>query len=939
MLGLNAGTMSARRGRKSKSRASGQHTPRTPAGSGGRAPARGGGSSDSDDDSDITRASVLLCSKFVASFGEDNKLHRDKPDFERWEQMLVAISREVHTYEQTGAFRNKTVFDNVFNNDPPEQDPRSQTFVQVLIKGTISNPDYMAVKTIPAEDADEGGRYNRAKMQIEALRNIYLSRTSANKARLIQIYNELSFEQFLGKGMRYSKSVEAYFVALDNVRHDMTLRGVAPIDDDLVMYKVVKAVPEKLQEVTHSVRTIEELRTALVNRAAMKLDNSDSESQVFNTSTAVANTPDAPRAKSKNLCYKFRDTGKCTWGDKCRFSHDKQKVAEYKAKRAERQEQSAAPAQHQQLAPAGAGPGPQFAPQPYPPSYYPPQVMAHRSQYPHHQMFQPPPPMGYWVQPPPRPQQRGLVPMDLRSMPQGSPEAGYGRDAADDEDNMSSVLHCSVLREAGSKIMEIFHTGGFETKLLWDSGADVTVFGNSALPFLFESRRSTRVVMMNQYPSRATHEGRLRVKILPSGAVLTLRNVLIVPGSRASILSIPTLQKTGACGVHFPSGSCRMYAEIGGQVIADVQYEGLPATNFQFIIPNGIHNTNAARDQLHFEVVPDWLMSAHIRLVHLRVTGIRALVNRGSVTISAAQKKQLAQVTRIPCEDCDNASMPTKPVPKKSAVTPLKRRAGVVRIDLKGQFIKSRGGAAWMVGGREDNSGAAFLTFAVNKGPDVAVKIKIGLMRLRERFGIVVKVVVTDRGGEFINAYLGDWFQSEGILHEPLTADSPQLNGLIERFWGIIMPRIKAMLSTAHASKTYWADAGSYATDVFNILPSRTRNWLSPYQICTGKAPRLSRIQTWGSLALAKDHKATKGGLASQATRTAMLGFSGPDGYKLLSMDTGKAVHSRTVSFYPNVFPWSNRKSVRSSDFEAEQELWETLTDDEPEGGGVSPPG
>ena len=119
MLGLNAGTMSARRGRKSKSRASGQHTPRTPAGSGGRAPARGGGSSDSDDDSDITRASVLLCSKFVASFGEDNKLHRDKPDFERWEQMLVAISREVHTYEQTGAFRNKTVFDNVFNNDPP----------------------------------------------------------------------------------------------------------------------------------------------------------------------------------------------------------------------------------------------------------------------------------------------------------------------------------------------------------------------------------------------------------------------------------------------------------------------------------------------------------------------------------------------------------------------------------------------------------------------------------------------------------------------------------------------------------------------------------------------------------------------------------------------------------------------------------------------------
>ncbi len=151
-----------------------------------------------------------------------------------------------------------------------------------------------------------------------------------------------------------------------------------------------------------------------------------------------------------------------------------------------------------------------------------------------------------------------------------------------------------------------------------------------------------------------------------------------------------------------------------------------------------MHNINTARDQLHIEVVPDWLTSAHKRLAHLRLAGIRALVRQGGVAISAAQKKQLAQVTRIPCQDCDNASMPTKPVPKESATPPLKRRAGVVRVDLKGPFLKSRGGPAWMVGGREDKSGAAFLTFAINKGPDVAVKIKIGILRLRERFGIVV---------------------------------------------------------------------------------------------------------------------------------------------------------------------------------------------------------
>lgn len=118
----------------------------------------------------------------------------------------------------------------------------------------------------------------------------------------------------------------------------------------------------------------------------------------------------------------------------------------------------------------------------------------------------------------------------------------------------------------------------------------------------------------------------------------------------------------------------------------------------------------------------------------------------------------------------------------------------------------------------------------------------------------------------------------------------------------------------------FWADAVNYANDVYIMLPCRTRGGMSPYEICLGKKPDLSRIKTWGTLTMVKNYRATKGDLASQATECALLGFSGSDGYKHYNLSTGKALHSRSASFYPCIFPWRDYdkvKKVRSPDFEA----------------------
>lgn len=63
------------------------------------------------------------------------------------------------------------------------------------------------------------------------------------------------------------------------------------------------------------------------NSASIHLDSSDSDPE---TAMVVYKSPSKQSAdeSKKKPCYKFRDTGSCNYGDKCRFLHDKSKPAQ-----------------------------------------------------------------------------------------------------------------------------------------------------------------------------------------------------------------------------------------------------------------------------------------------------------------------------------------------------------------------------------------------------------------------------------------------------------------------------------------------------------------------------------------------------------------------------------------------------------------------------------
>jgi hypothetical protein len=67
-----------------------------------------------------------------------------------------------------------------------------------------------------------------------------------------------------------------------------------------------------------------------------------------------------------------------------------------------------------------------------------------------------------------------------------------------------------------------------------------------------------------------------------------------------------------------------------------------------------------------------------------------------------------------------------------------------------------------------------------------------------------------------------------GILIERGPADSPQLNGVAERFNGVLLEKIKCMLLQSQIPQSMWHEAELHASTLLNVLPHSLLNWLLP---------------------------------------------------------------------------------------------------------------
>src|SRR5882757_292278 len=114
-------------------------------------------------------------------------------------------------------------------------------------------------------------------------------------------------------------------------------------------------------------------------------------------------------------------------------------------------------------------------------------------------------------------------------------------------------------------------------------------------------------------------------------------------------------------------------------------------------------------------------------------------------------------------------------------------------MDLQGPFENSVKGYCYTLVIVDDHSRKGWKEFIKHKKKP-AEKIKNLITQLETSTGLTVKKIHLDRGGEFIDREILQFFKEKGITHEMSAPHTPQQNGIAEHFNQTTHKRALAML-------------------------------------------------------------------------------------------------------------------------------------------------
>ncbi|CAL2246291.1 unnamed protein product [Prunus armeniaca] len=111
-----------------------------------------------------------------------------------------------------------------------------------------------------------------------------------------------------------------------------------------------------------------------------------------------------------------------------------------------------------------------------------------------------------------------------------------------------------------------------------------------------------------------------------------------------------------------------------------------------------------------------------------------------------------------------------------------------------------------------------------------------------------VKVLRSDRGGEYESTAFSDFCATHGIIHQTTAPYTPQQNGVAERKNRTFKDMINSMLNSSGLPHNLWGEALLTANHILNrILHKKSKQ--SPYEMWKGRIPTYETLKVWGCLA------------------------------------------------------------------------------------------
>ncbi|MBW0500632.1 hypothetical protein O181_040347 [Austropuccinia psidii MF-1] len=198
------------------------------------------------------------------------------------------------------------------------------------------------------------------------------------------------------------------------------------------------------------------------------------------------------------------------------------------------------------------------------------------------------------------------------------------------------------------------------------------------------------------------------------------------------------------------------------------------------------------------------------------------------------------------------------------------------------------------------------------------------LNELKNKLNITPAFFHCDRGGEFGSVQFQSSLLKQGICFEQGPPDSPQTNGVAERFNRSLLSKIRCLLDQSNIPITYCDQAALHASLLLNHTPHKFLNLDTPSQILDKHTsliePKLNlqELLPFG-LKTQVMNLMNKSKLVNRSTTLRALTFKRySDTMKFLNIDTGRIIISRDWSTPSKINPSTIKKTEDSLPCEKE---------------------
>ncbi|MBW0516785.1 hypothetical protein O181_056500 [Austropuccinia psidii MF-1] len=244
--------------------------------------------------------------------------------------------------------------------------------------------------------------------------------------------------------------------------------------------------------------------------------------------------------------------------------------------------------------------------------------------------------------------------------------------------------------------------------------------------------------------------------------------------------------------------------------------------------------------------------------------------------------------SNLSCESCSLAK--SHRLPFSGTVPSPHNVLDVVHMDLCGPISPaSRGGNKYIFQIIDGYSHMRFVYLLSSKSEcfDSFVKFQNLVENLKEQ---TIKTVVSDNGGEFINAKFKNLFDLKGILHLPTAPYTPQQNPVSERGNWSLLERIRVMMLDNCVPFEWWGEALAMAAFLLNRTPVSTLDFVAPLSKWDSSvALHLDGLHPFGCTAIMNSPKPRrKSKIGPTGTLCMLVGIQeGHRNYRLFDAKTG----------------------------------------------------